>query len=92
MSDYVPISCRLHDHVELACLRRYKLRIGTRDELIVGTAITTRTDPDKREWLVLERDGRQTELRLDRIRSLEPLDDDAAFAQIRFGEDGADIQ
>lgn len=65
-------------------MRRYRVRIGTSDELVVGTAVTTRTDRDKREWLVLERDGRQSALRLDRIRSLEPLDNGAQFAQIRF--------
>lgn len=84
MDDYVPISCHLYDYVEIACMRGYRVRIGTCDELVVGTAVTTRTDPAKREWLVLERDGRRSELRLDRIRSLEPLDDGAQFAQIRF--------
>ena len=86
MTDYVPISCHLHDHVELACLRRYRVRIGTRDEVVVGTAMTTRTDPHKQEWLVLARDGGRSELRLDRILSLEPLDANAAFAQIRFSD------
>lgn len=84
VSDYIPISCHLHDYVEIACMHGYRVRIGTRDALVVGKAVTTRTDPGKREWLIVERDGRQSELRLDRIVSLEPLDNGALFAQIRF--------
>jgi Rho-binding antiterminator len=83
-SDYTPIDCDLHDYVEIACMRRYRVRISTADEVMVGIARTTLTDADKQEWLVVDHGGASHKIRLDKIRSLEPLDHDAQFALIRF--------
>lgn len=73
MPDYQPIDCGVHDRIELACLRRYRLRVRTDDGVVEGRALTTETD-NKQEWLVLEQDGGQTRIRLDRIRDFAPLD------------------
>jgi Rho-binding antiterminator len=85
MDAYTPISCDLHDHVEIACLYRYRVRVLTDDARIVtGTAVNTATDNKKREWLILDDAGRQSRLRLDRIISLEATTPGARFAKIQF--------
>lgn len=82
---YRPIHCDLHDHVELACIYRYRIRVATNDaRIITGTAITTRTDRAKQEWLLVEEEGGETSIRLDRIRSIEPLTPGARFSKIQF--------
>ncbi|NND60293.1 MAG: transcriptional antiterminator [Gammaproteobacteria bacterium] len=85
MTDYTPIDCRLHDHLELACMRRYRLRIrASGGRIIVGTACHTVTTPEKAEFLELEVDGQSVRLRLDEIIQIEPLDEGAEFGPIRF--------
>jgi Rho-binding antiterminator len=86
MSDYTPIYCGLHDHIEIACLYRYRLRIGTTDATIVtGTAHTTETDTEKQEWLILAgEDGATSRIRLDRIGSMETLTPGAKFSKVSF--------
>lgn len=82
MTDYEPIDCRLHDHIEIACLHRYRLRIRTNDDrIVVGMALTTETSAEKAEYLILQ-DGQR--LRLDEIVQIEPLAPGAAFGVIRF--------
>lgn len=85
MTDYQPIDCRLHDHIEIACLHRYRLRIRTVDaRIVVGRAATTETTADKEEYLVLDAPGSQRRLRLDSIVQIEPLAANAAFGVVRF--------
>lgn len=84
MNEYRPIDCGLHDYIEISCMRRYRVRIGTPDHVVVGTAVTTETDADKQEWLLLEEGTRRMRVRLDKINSLEPLTPDAAFSLISF--------
>ena len=85
MDVYTPIRCDLHDHVEIACLYRYQVRVLTDEARIVtGTAVTTATDSKKQEWLILDDSGKQSRLRLDRIVSLEATTPGALFAKIQF--------
>lgn len=85
MTIYEPINCRLHDHIEIACLRRYRLRIRTcRDEIVVGVAADTETTAEKAEFLVLETDAGTERLRLDHIVQIEPLEPGASFGALRF--------
>ncbi len=85
MKKYVPIRCDLHDHIEIACMHRYRLRIrATEGRILVGTASYTVTTPDKAEYLELEVDGATQRLRLDEIVQIEPLSPGARFGTIRF--------
>jgi Rho-binding antiterminator len=81
-TNYQPIDCGLHDKLELACMRAYAVRVITDTDVLTGIPVTTRTTADHAEWLVIsQRDG-ERDVRLDRIRSLEPLDDRAGYARI----------
>lgn len=85
MTEYRPIDCGLHDHIEIACLRRYRLRIRTRDgRIVTGIATDTVTTADKAEYLVLDTDAGRDRLRLDRIVQIEPLAANATFGPVRF--------
>ena len=85
MKDYEPISCELHDHVEIACMHRYRLRIrATGGRILTGTASYTVTTPDKAEYLELDVNGTIERLRLDEIVQIEPLSPHASFGVGRF--------
>lgn len=85
MKKYEPISCELHDHIEIACMHRYRLRIrASRGRIVTGTACNTVTTSDKAEYLELEVNGQRERLRLDEIVQIEPLSAGARFGAIRF--------
>lgn len=75
MSDdsYTPIDCGIHDRLELACMRGQAVRLTTNDETLTGVPLTTRTSPERAEWLVVKTATGQREIRLDRLRKLEWL-------------------
>ncbi|MGF1870149.1 Rho-binding antiterminator [Photobacterium indicum] len=80
MSDYQPIQCQRYDFIEIACMRRYLLSIELNDETtLVGTAIDTKTQADKTEWLIIEQDGQSQSIRLDTIIAITPLTANAEF-------------
>jgi Rho-binding antiterminator len=86
MSDYQPVSCSLYDHVEVACLQHYHLAIELRDGTrLEAEAITTETDAQKQEFLVV-RDARGLQrLRLDSLLAITPLTANARFGRIEPG-------
>lgn len=82
MSDYQPIQCQRYDFIEIACMRRYLLSIELNDKTtLVGTAIDTRTQADKSEWLVIEQNGQSQPIRLDTIMAITPLTTHAEFGR-----------
>jgi Rho-binding antiterminator len=73
---YRPIACADHEQLELACLKRTRLRLRYRDgdeireETALPVDVATR---DGAEWLALESDaGVRRWVRLDRLTSFEP--------------------
>ncbi len=81
--DYVPINCSLHDYIEIACLKRYFLRLElSNGSSINATAYSTETHEDKTEWLVLMDGGIKHTVRLDKISALTPLTEGADFGRI----------
>ena len=86
---YVPIVCARYDHLELACVRRYRVRVNLADgEELTGEARDLETVRDEGEFLVLDDDGAPRRVRLDRIRELRVLTPDAEFESVGFGEPG----
>ncbi len=81
-NQYEPIDCGVHDQLELACMRAYAVRVTTADEIYTGMPVTTRTTADHAEWLVISEHDGEREVRLDRIRRLEPLDPRAGYPAI----------
>lgn len=80
-----PISCDLHDHLEVACLYRYRLLIELTDRTqIIAQARTTLTDSDKTEYLILEESGQVQRIPMHLIAWIEPLTEGARFGRVNF--------
>ena len=83
MNAYQPLKCDLHDYLEIACLRGYRLDIELIDGgRLVAKALTTRTSSEKEEFLCLDTADGQREIRLDQLLAVTPLDDDAQFGRV----------
>lgn len=81
MSDYRPIPCEFYSQLELWIMHRTALRVHWREggQDHVGMLLPTdlRTEASKEEFLFANHlDGRPTKLRLDRIVSAEPLQEE----------------
>jgi len=55
-------------------MRGQAVRLTTDEEILTGVPLTTRTSPEPAEWLVVKVAAGNREIRLDRLRKLEPLD------------------
>lgn len=83
MEPYRPISCDLHDHLEIACLRRLRLQVELTDGTQVeGRALTTMSTPAKEEFLRLESADGVQDLRLDQLHAITALDDESGFGRV----------
>jgi Rho-binding antiterminator len=73
MNKYQPMSCDLYDYLEIACMRGYRLDIELKDGArLVAKALTTRTSSEKEEFILLETDDGQQEIRLDQLLAVTP--------------------
>jgi len=93
MSDYQPILCSLHDHLEVLCLYQCKIKVElSNGDLIEGQANTTETTADKQEFLIIrilsgEEAGLTEEvqsIRLDRIMAIDVLAPEQEKRRIEF--------
>ncbi|MDX8127842.1 Rho-binding antiterminator [Methylomonas sp. OY6] len=76
-----PISCELHDYLEIACLYGYQVRLTLKDQQILeGQAIDTMTSPEKREYRRIE----DKQIELNQIKKLQVLTPKAKFQEIVF--------
>ena len=83
MNAYQPLNCDVHDYLEIACMHGYRLQVELLDESsVVARALTTRTAASKEEFLVLQSDADQFEVRLDHLLAITPLDSNASFGRI----------
>jgi Rho-binding antiterminator len=77
MTDYKPIDCGLYSEYEVAILHRDRLRLSWRDSkenvhIEVFTPNDLRTHQGEEFLVVIGQDGRQQEIRLDRILHSKP--------------------
>jgi len=83
MTRYQPLNCDLYDYLEIACLRRYQLDIELIDgQRLMARAVTTRTSSEKEEFLVIEQQGAQQEIRLDQLLAITPQEANAEFGRV----------
>lgn len=85
-SGYSPIQCQFYDYIEIACMRHYRLDIElTSGETLSGKALTTRIK-DKQEFIVIsadsEKNHEEQEIRLDLVKSITALDNNAEFKTV----------
>ena len=84
-TNYSPIQCEIYDYIEIACMRHYHLIIElSSGDSITGKAITTKVK-DKKEFILIETDSgsdKTIEIRLDLVKSIQPLDKNAEFGRL----------
>ena len=84
MPDSALISCALHDYIEISCLYGYQLKLLLNNQqIIAGKAIDILTDPEKKEYLLLESD-QQIKIELAEIKQLQVLTPGAKFHTVSF--------
>ena len=80
-----PIDCTLHDHLEIACLYRYDLRVVFQDGTSVeGCAVNTATLPDKTEVLQLIVETVPVNVPMHTLATIEVLTPNAQFQTLNF--------
>lgn len=78
------IACDLHDHLEVACLCGYQLRIVKKDgEVLMAKAKTTRT-ANGAEFLIVETKAGLIEVAMHTIASVEAIGTGLAFTKLVF--------
>lgn len=70
--DYRPIACDLHSELELLAMHRQLVRLVLEDGEAVGRVADVVVH-DRAEFLVLESGTGRSEIRLDRIATVEPV-------------------
>lgn len=79
-----PISCDLHDYIEIACMHRYQIKIKLKGgQAVTGVAVDTSVTPDKKEYLIIE-NGEKQSIELNLIAKIEALSPGAVFKEIDF--------
>lgn len=79
-----PISCDLHDYLEIACLYGYRVRLTLRDhQTLEGKAIDVLTSAEKREYLVIDA-GQRQQIELSQLKKLQVLTPNAKFSAVVF--------
>ena len=80
-----PISCQLHDYIEIACLYQLEISIALIDgRNMQGSAMTTETTPEREELLILKTTSGPQKINLSDIKSMTALTDNPHFSQIEF--------
>ena len=85
MSDDNLIACHVHDYIEIACLYRFEVELTlTDDRVIVARAETTRSDKNRREYLVVSRLGNLEEIEMSGIIRMRATKPNPHFDEISF--------
>ena len=80
-----PIDCDLYDYLEIACMHRYQMRVTLDSGAVLrGRAVTTATQPDKTEMLVLlTRQGNQN-VAMHQLKRIDIETKGATFQHLEF--------
>ncbi|MGR8981404.1 MAG: Rho-binding antiterminator [Gammaproteobacteria bacterium] len=84
MAGKTPISCELHDYLEIACMHGYRVKLTLSDgQTLEGKAVDTLTTAEKREFLVIG-NGQRLPVELFRLVKMETLTPGALFKSVDF--------
>ncbi|MGJ0516277.1 MAG: Rho-binding antiterminator [Methylomicrobium sp.] len=85
MTQNTRISCDLHDYVEVACMRHYRVELVLKGgEVLEGKALDVITSPEKREFLVIDNGGQKQEIELSQLHKMIALTPNASFNEVEF--------
>ena len=78
-----PISCNLHDYLEIACMYHYQVKIELKDNQLLEGKAMDMVIADGREYLILEND-RKHHIELTDLVKMKPITANAKFGEIHF--------
>lgn len=79
------IPCEIHDYIEIACLYGFEIELSMKIGMkLQGRALTTETSPEKKEWLLLDKDGVIEKIELGEITSMTAITSNPHFTTIDF--------
>ncbi|RKZ63827.1 MAG: hypothetical protein DRQ44_09735 [Gammaproteobacteria bacterium] len=79
------ISCALHDYIEIACTFGYEVRLEFfSGPVLQGTARTTETSNDKKEYLLLDCQQKTLKIELVNIKKMTALQPNPHFDSVDF--------
>lgn len=77
------VSCEQYDHLEIACMYHYPVRLNLKDGgLAEGVASNLIVDDQRRECLVLAADDTSANIPLENVRVVEVLRDNPHFQSL----------
>ncbi len=80
-----PLSCELHDYLEIACLYGYRVRLTLKNhQSIEGKALDTLSTAEKREYLVIDTGHGQQRIELNQLAKMQALTPNAKFKDVTF--------
>ncbi len=78
-----PLTCELHDYLEIACLYRYRVKLHLKDQTALeGVAIDV-ASRDGHEYLLIEAGEKRT-IDLNELVKLQVLTPNAKFTEVMF--------
>ncbi len=79
------ISCATHDFIEIACTFGYPIKLELMSgSTISGTAITTLTSKDKKEFLIIQSQQKNIQIELHDIKTMTAMQPNPHFDSICF--------
>lgn len=85
MSTRKIISCHLHDYIEIACLHGYEIELQLLNgDVVTGQALTTETDSDKKEYLLVKKHDQTRKVLLTNVKKMKALTRNPHFDHIDF--------
>jgi Rho-binding antiterminator len=79
-----PISCHLHDYIEIACLYGYRIKLElVNGGTLQGQAITIETE-NQREYLLIDVAGAQHRIETNQLKRMQALTHNPHFNHIQF--------
>ncbi len=79
------ISCDQHDHIEVACMFQYPLKLTMRSGIVIECiALDTRINENRDECILVKVDGTESLVVLENISVLEVCVDNPYFHTVSF--------
>ena len=78
-----PISCNLHDYLEIACMYHYQVKIVLNDNQSLEGKAMDIVNSAGREYLIIENDQKHP-IELNRLVKLKALTPNVIFDEIHF--------
>lgn len=79
------IDCELHDHIEVACMYGYQVRLVLKNQQVVeGKAKDLVTTAEKREFMIVGNEQGPEQVELIQLERMQVLTTGALFKEIVF--------